>query len=354
MKGLVLSGGKGTRLRPLTYSGAKQLVPIANKPVLFYVLEDLVEAGITDIGVVVGDTQEQIEAAVGDGAQFGAAVTYIRQEAPLGLAHAVKIARDFLGNDPFVMFLGDNLIRDGIVPFVETFCQGEMNSLIVLKEVPNPQDFGIAELEAGKVIRLLEKPQASTTNLAVIGIYIFDHHIFEAVEQLRPSLRGELEITDAIQYLIDQQYQVEARHLTGYWTDTGKMDDMLEANRWVLEQLAPRISGAVDHASTIHGKVVIEPGAEIVNSEVRGPAIIGENTRIVNSFVGPFTSIDHDCQVVNSEIRHSIVLDSCIIETQGQRIKDSLIGRNVRIHPTETKPRAYNLVLGDHSNVGLI
>ena len=354
MKGLVLSGGRGTRLRPLTYTGAKQLVPIANKPVLFYVLEDLVEAGITDIGVVVGDTHEQVRAAVGDGSRFGASVTYIPQPEPLGLAHAVQVSREFLQNDPFVMFLGDNLVRDGIAPYVETFKQGEMNSLILLKEVPNPQDFGIAELREGRVIRLVEKPKEPWTNLVVTGIYMFDHHVFEAVEQIRPSFRGELEITDAIQHLIDHRYHVEARHLTGHWTDTGKMDDMLEANRWVLELLEARTSGTVDGASVLYGNVVIEQNAEIVGSVIRGPAIVGENTRIVNSSIGPFTSVAHDCTIVDSEIEHSIVLESCHIETRGQRIEDSLIGRNVRIRPSEGKPGTYKLVLGDHSTVGIL
>lgn len=354
MKGLVLSGGLGTRLRPLTYTGAKQLVPIANKPVLFYVLEHLVEAGITDIGIVVGDTHKQIRAAVGDGSAFGARVEYIQQAAPLGLSHAIQISRDYLRDEPFCMFLGDNLVRDGIAPFVEEFKKEPMNSMIVLKEVPNPEAFGVAELDGGRVVRLVEKPTNPATNLAVIGVYLFDHHVFEAVDRIKPSARGELEITDAIQYLIDAEYRVEARKLTGYWTDTGKMDDMLEANRWLLELLTPRMDGHADAASTVIGKVVVEAGASLEGTVVRGPAIIGRNTRLVNSYVGPFTSIDHDCVIVNSEIEHSIVLDSCRIEASGQRIEDSLIGRNVEIHPTAAKPRAYKLVLGDHSKVGLL
>ena len=354
MKGLVLSGGTGTRHRPFTYTGAKQLVPIANKPVLFYVLEHLVQAGITDIGVVVGDTHNQIEAAVGSGEALGARVTYVRQTEPLGLAPAVRISREFLGDEPFDMFLGDNLIRDGIVPFVEEFKKEPMNSMIVLKEVPNPSDFGIARLEGGRVTRLVEKPKDPETNLAVIGVYLFDRHIWEAVDNIKPSFRGELEITDAIQYLIDHQYRVEARRLTGHWTDTGKMDDMLDANHWVLELLTGRIDGRVDAASSVIGQVVLEEGASLEGSVVRGPAVIGRNTRLVNSYVGPFTSIDHDCVIVNSEIEHSIVLDSCRIEACGQRIEDSLIGRNVEVHPSQVKPRAYRLVLGDHSKIGLL
>lgn len=352
MKGLILSGGKGTRLRPLTYTGAKQLVPIGNKPVLFYVIEDLIEAQVTDLGIVVGDTAEQIQTAVGDGSRFGAHVTYIHQEAPLGIAHAVKISRDFLGGEPFVLFLGDNLIRDGIVPLVERFRQGPMNALIVLKEVSNPQDFGVAEFLDGRVARLVEKPKEPKSNLAVIGVYMFDHHVFEAVQHIKPSARGELEITDTIQYLIDHGHQVAYHHLTGYWTDTGKMDDMLEANRWVLEVMEPCLQGTVND-STIHGKVILEEGSEVVNSTVRGPAIIGQGTRIVNSYIGPFTSIYHHCLIVDTEIEHSIILENCHIEAAGQRIVDSLIGRNVEIAPSTIKPRAYKLVLGDHSKVGI-
>ncbi len=354
MKGLVLSGGKGTRLRPLTFTGAKQLVPIANKPVLFYVLEDLVEAGVIDIGIVVGDTHEQVRAAVGDGSAFGARVTYIQQDQPLGLAHAVRIARPFLQDDPFVMFLGDNLIRDGIVSFVRDFEQGGMNSLIVLKEVPNPREFGIAVLEQGRVTRLMEKPANPPTNLAVIGIYIFDNKVFEAVENLKPSPRGELEITDALQYLIEHGYRVEARHLTSYWTDTGKMDDMLEANRWVLEMLETSIDGTVDETSVLHGRVAIGEGAVISNSTIRGPVIIGRNTRIENCYVGPFTAIADDCVIQNSEIEHSIIMDACTIDAGGQRIEASLIGRSVQIGPVTHKPRAYKFVLGDHSKAGLL
>ncbi|MBM2826205.1 MAG: glucose-1-phosphate thymidylyltransferase [Dehalococcoidia bacterium] len=354
MKGLVLSGGRGTRLRPLTYTGAKQLVPVANKPVLFYVLEDLVAAGITDIGVVVGDTGDQIEAAVGDGSRFGSRVTYIHQEAPLGIAHAVKIARPFIGDDSFVLFLGDNLVRDGIVPLVESFKASDVNSLIVLKTVPNPSDFGVAVCEDGAVVRLIEKPADPPSNLAVIGIYMFDHHVFEAVENIRPSARGELEITDTIQYLIDKGLKVMPYHLEGYWTDTGKMDDMLEANRWVLEVIEPRLEGSVDEESTIHGKVVLEKDCHIINSVVRGPAIIGERTIIENCYIGPFTSIYHDCVITDAEIEHSIILEDCRIEAGGQRIVDSLIGRNVEIGRSPEKPRAYKLVLGDHSRVGLL
>ena len=354
MKGLILSGGKGTRLRPLTYTGAKQLVPVANKPVLFYAIEDLVESDVTDIGIVVGETADQIKEAVGDGSRFGAKVTYIQQDAPLGIAHAVKIAEPFLGKERFILFLGDNFIRDGIVPLVNEFRQGDMNSLIVLTKVKNPQDFGIAECEDGRVVRLVEKPKEPKSDLAVIGIYMFDHNVFTAVNNIKPSARGELEITETIQYLIDNNYKVTPHILTGWWIDTGKMEDILEANRLVLEVLEERIEGRVDGDSAIYGKVVLEKGAEVVDSVIRGPAIIGARTRIVNSYVGPFSSIDHDCQIVNAEIEHSVVLDNSRIEDLEHRIEDSLIGRNVEITKSPMKPRAYKLVLGDHSKVGML
>jgi len=355
MKGLILSGGKGTRLRPLTYTGAKQLVPVANKPVLFYAIEDLVEAGITDIGIVVGDTGDQIQAAVGDGSRFGARVTYIVQEAPLGIAHGVKIARDFLGEERFVLFLGDNFIRDGIVSLVESFRGNAANCQILLAKVPNPQRFGVAQLAPdGSMVRLVEKPKEFVSDLALVGIYMFDRHIFEAIARIRPSWRGELEITEAIQTLIDLGYKVSHQVLSGWWIDTGGMEDMLEANRLVLEIIEPDNRGSVDPASHVNGKVVIEKDAQIINSTVRGPAIIGERTRIVNSYVGPFTSIYHDCLLQDSEVEHSIVLEHCKIVDVHHRIEDSLIGRNVEITRSPVKPKAYKMMLGDHSKVGII
>jgi glucose-1-phosphate thymidylyltransferase len=354
MKGLVLSGGKGTRLRPFTYTGAKQLVPVANRPVLFYALDALVEAGITDIGIVVGDTAEQVQAAVGDGSRFGARVTYIHQPAPLGIAHAVLQARDFLQDERFVLFLGDNLVRDGIVPIVERFRHADINALMVLKEVPNPQDFGIALIEDGRVTRLIEKPKEPPTNLAVIGVYAFDHHVFKIIEGLRPSARGELEITDTLQGLLDQGYRVEHWYLSGPWTDTGKMGDLLEANRWMLEALPERREGRVDESSRLVGKVILEEDAEVQNSLIRGPAAIGARTRIVNSYIGPFTSIDHDCYIEGSEIEHAIVMEGTSIVQVVPRIEESLIGRFVRVGRSPERPRSLKLVLGDHSEIGLV
>ena len=354
MKGLILSGGKGTRLWPITYTGAKQLVPVANKPVLFYAIEDLVEAGITEIGIVVGDTGDQIRAAVGDGSAFGAKVTYIQQDAPLGIAHGVKIAEPFIGKDRFVLFLGDNFIRDGIVSLVKKFEDSGVNSQILLYRVRNPQDFGVAELSGGQVVRVTEKPKEPKSDLAVIGIYMFDHNVFEAVRNIKPSARGELEITDTIQYLITSGFAVAPQVITGWWIDTGKKDDLLEANRLILETFESRIEGEVDSSSQVNGKVIVEKGAEIRNSVVRGPAIIGEGTRIVNSYIGPFTSIYHHCTISDAEIEHSIVLENCRIVDIGTRIEDSLIGRNVEITRSLDKPKAYKLVLGDHSKVGVV
>jgi glucose-1-phosphate thymidylyltransferase len=354
MKGLILSGGKGTRLRPITYTSAKQLVPVANRPVLFRVLDAMVEAGITDIGIVVGDTAPVIEATVGDGSAWGAKVTYIHQEEPLGLAHAVKISESFLTDDRFVMFLGDNVIQGGIASLVKQFAASDWNAQIVLKRVENPQQFGVAELRDGRVVRLVEKPKDPPSNLALVGIYMFDHHVFEAVKAIKPSWRGELEITDAIQYLIEKGYKVYPYIHEGWWIDTGKMEDLLEANRLVLETIEPRMDGLVDADSKVNGKVVIEKDAEIINSTVRGPAIIGERTRVVNAYIGPYTSIYHDCLIADCEIEHSIIMEDCKITDIHHRIEDSLIGRNVEIVRSPVKPRAYKMVLGDHSRVGIL
>ncbi len=355
MKGLILSGGKGTRLYPITYTQAKQLVPVANKPVLFRVIEALQEAGIQDIGIVIGDTGPEIRQAVGKGRRWGVRITYIEQEAPLGLAHAVKISQEFIGDDRFVMFLGDNVIQGGISQLIREFEQSDWNCQVVLTEVEEPQHYGVAELdEAGQILRLVEKPRNPPSNLALVGIYMFDPHIFQAVHSIQPSWRGELEITDAIQWLIDHGYTVRPYIHRGWWIDTGKPIDMLAANDRVLAELVPEVRGYVDRDSQIDHLVTVEEGAEIVNSVVRGPTIIGRNCRIVNSFIGPFTSIYHDTLVENSEIEHSIVLDHSHIENVPHRIQDSMIGRNVHITHSPIKPRAYKLILGDNSKVGLL
>lgn len=355
MKGLILSGGKGTRLRPFTYTGAKQLVPVANKPVLFYAIEDLVEAGIREIGIVVGDTGDQVRNAVGDGAAFGARVTYIEQDAPRGIAHGIKIARDFLGDDPFVLFLGDNFIRDGIVSQVNAFRNGTMNGQIILYHMDDPSSMGVAVLDGnGRVLRLVEKPKQFISPYAVIGIYMFDHHVFEAVNAIKPSARGELEITDTLQYLIDKGLNVCAHVLSGWWIDTGKMADILEANRLILDVLEPRNEGQVNGDARIEGRVTLQKGAVVVNSTVRGPAIIGERTRIENAFVGPYTSIYHDCLIRNCEIEHSVVLEHSKICDAPARIADSLIGRNVEIDRSGGNTKTLKMMVGDYSKVGIL
>jgi glucose-1-phosphate thymidylyltransferase len=355
MKGLVLSGGKGTRLRPITYTSAKQLVPVANKPVLFRVIESIRDAGISDIGIVIGDTGDEIRAAVGNGRRWGVNITYIPQEAPLGLAHAVKISQEFIGDDRFVMFLGDNCIQGGISPLIEQFGRSSFNAQIVLKKVADPRQFGVAELDdEGRIQRLVEKPREPRSDLALVGIYMFDHHIFEAVNSISPSPRGELEITDAIQWLVSHGLEVYPYVHEGWWIDTGKKDDILEANRLILDELQPSIQGYVDRDSQLIGKVIIEAGAEVINSTIRGPAIIGERTRILNSYVGPFTSIYHNCLIEESEIEHSIVLEHSSIRGVPHRIEDSLIGRNVTVTRSPLKPKAYRLLLGDNSTVGVL
>jgi glucose-1-phosphate thymidylyltransferase len=354
MKGLILSGGKGTRLYPLTFTSAKQLIPVANKPVLFRVIEAIRDAGVSDIGIVIGDTGPEIRAAVGDGGRWGVNITYIPQEAPLGLAHAVKISRDFLSDDRFVMFLGDNVIQGGISPLLRGFATSDYTAQIVLTRVAEPQHYGVAELEDGHIKRLIEKPKQPASNLALVGIYMFDRHVFEAVEAIKPSGRGELEITDAIQYLVEKRYVVHPYVHEGWWIDTGKPIDMLAANSLVLQELAPHIEGMVDRDSEVEGQVTIEKGAEIINSRIRGPVIIGEGTRVENSFVGPFTSIYHHCLIQNSEIEHCIVLEHTHITDLPARLEDSLIGRHVEVTRSTVKPRALKMTLGDYSKVGIL
>jgi glucose-1-phosphate thymidylyltransferase len=355
MKGLILSGGTGSRLRPLTYTNAKQLIPVANKPILFRVIESIRDAGIQDIGIVIGSTGEQIREAVGRGGRWGVNITYIEQDAPLGLAHAVKISHDFLGDDRFVMFLGDNVIEGGISPLIAQFADSDWNSQIVLTRIKDPRQYGVAELgENGRIVRLVEKPKQPPSDLALVGIYMFDHHIFEAVNAINPSWRGELEITDAIQWLVDSGHAVHPYVHRGWWIDTGKRDDMLEANDLVLEEIEYKIEGYVDRDSQVGRRVAIQRGAEIINSVVRGPVIIGENSRIVNSYVGPFTSIADNVVVENSEIEHSMVLENSEIRDIEARIQDSLIGRNVKITRSPIKPKALKLTLGDNSQVGIL
>jgi glucose-1-phosphate thymidylyltransferase len=325
---------------------------VANKPILFYGIESLVAAGITELGIIVGDTEEEIRAAVGDGSRWGANVTFIRQEAPLGLAHAVKIAEPYLETEAFVMYLGDNLVLDGITAFVEEFKRKQPDALVLLAEVQKPERFGVAEVNDGRLVGLEEKPERPKSNLALVGVYLFGPKIFKAVNAIKPAERGELEITDAIRYLVDHNARVEPHIIHGWWKDTGRLEDMLEANRIVLDQLEPRNDGTVTGSSQVIGKVCVETGAEIVDSVVRGPAIIGTRSRIINSYIGPFTSIYHGVEITNSEIEHSIVLEnSKIIDVA--RLEDSLIGKDVLIRRTDRMPKALRFMLGDHSEVEL-
>ncbi|MEV4439890.1 glucose-1-phosphate thymidylyltransferase [Streptomyces sp. NPDC049577] len=351
MKALVLSGGTGSRLRPITHTSAKQLVPVANKPVLFYVLEAIADAGITEVGIVVGETADEIRAAVDSGGFTGLDITYIPQEAPLGLAHAVRVAQDFLGDDDFLMYLGDNFIVGGVTGLVEEFRATRPDAQILLTRVPDPTAFGVAELdEHGAVIGLEEKPEKPKSDLALVGVYLFTPAIHEAVRSIEPSWRGELEITHAIQWLIDRQRDVRSTTISGYWKDTGNVGDMLEVNRTVLETVEPRIDGDVDEASEIVGRVRIAPGAVVRDSRIVGPAVIGTGTEITGSYVGPFTSISQECRLTDSEIEFSIVLPGSSI-TGVRRVEASLIGRSVEVTPAPRAPAAHRLILGDHSKV---
>ncbi|HUP48437.1 MAG TPA: glucose-1-phosphate thymidylyltransferase [Thermoanaerobaculia bacterium] len=354
MKGLILSGGKGTRMRPLTYTSAKQLIPVANKPVLVYGIEAIVAAGIPEIAIIVSpETGGEIRHAIGDGARFGAAVTYIEQDAPRGLAHAVLIAEDFLGRSPFVMYLGDNLLQHGITPLVEEYRSIDCNSEILLTQVPNPSQFGVAELSSeGRVVRLTEKPAEPKSDLALVGVYMFDATIFDAAKAIRPSRRGELEITDAIQWLLDNGHTVHPHVVKGWWKDTGKIEDMLEANRTVLDTFERDVRGTITN-SQIEGKVIVEEGAEIVDSVVRGPSIIGKDARINHAYVGPYTSIGNGCALEYCELENSIVLECSTIAHVNGRIEASLIGKNVKIGRTQRKPAAYRFMVGDNSEVGI-
>ncbi|MFD5451409.1 glucose-1-phosphate thymidylyltransferase [Streptomyces sp. NPDC003470] len=351
MKALVLSGGAGTRLRPLTHTSAKQLVPVANKPVLFYGLEAIAEAGVTEVGIVVGDTAAEIRQAVGDGSKFGLTVTYLPQEAPLGLAHAVLIAQEFLGDDDFVMYLGDNFIVGGISSIVDDFRAQRPDAQILLTRVSDPRAFGVAELGPdSNVIGLEEKPATPKSDLALVGVYLFTSAVHRAVRAIKPSWRGELEITHALQWLIDHGHDVRSTTVSGYWKDTGNVTDMLEVNRSVLESAEPRIEGDVDDVSEIIGRVRIEEGAKVTASRIVGPAVIGAGTVICSSYVGPFTSISNDCDITDSEIEFSIVLDNSSVRG-ARRVEASIIGRNVEVTPAPRAPAAHRLILGDHSKV---
>ncbi len=353
LKGLILSGGAGTRLRPITHTSAKQLVPVANKPVLFYGIEALVEAGITEIGIIIApETGEEIKQAAGDGSQFGATTTYIEQEAPLGLAHALLTAEGFLGESPFVMYLGDNLLRNGLVELVEAFRASEPEALILLTSVPDPSSYGVAELDGARVVRLVEKPEDPPSDLALVGVYMFGPAIFDAAKGIEPSARGELEITDAIDALIDGGKRVEPHIVRGWWKDTGRLEDMLEANRLVLEDLESRVDGELIE-SRVEGRVVIEAGAKLERTTVRGPAIIAAGAHITDSYVGPYTAIDRDVVIAGSEIEHSIVLAGSRIRDLPARMEASLLGKGVTVERSLGMPKTLRFLVGDNADIAM-
>ena len=353
MKGLILSGGAGTRLRPITHTSAKQLVPVANKPVLFYGLEAMRAAGIAEVGIVVGDTRVEIEAAVGDGSRFDLRVTYLPQEAPLGLAHAVMIAEDFLGDSAFVMYLGDNLLKEGIAPFVQRFADTQPDALILLQKVADPSAYGIAELKDGCVTRLVEKPAEPRSDLALVGVYIFTPAVFESVKAITPSPRGELEITDAIQHMIDRGRRVESHIVKGWWKDTGKLEDMLEANRLILSTIERDVRGTTTEC-IVEGPVVVGATSCLERCTVRGPVIIGERCHLAGAFIGPYTAINDDVTIEDAEMENSIILEGSSVCSLSARMTDSLIGKNVSIRRSDARPVAYRFMVGDSSQIGIL
>jgi glucose-1-phosphate thymidylyltransferase len=353
LKGLILSGGKGTRLRPITHTSAKQLVPVANKPVLFYGIEAMAQAGIEDVGIIIApETGPEIQEVAGDGSRFGVRLTYIVQDAPLGLAHAVLTAEPFLQDSPFVMYLGDNLLQGGIEDLVAAFRKHGPDALILLTPVPDPEQYGVAELSDGTVVRLVEKPPKPKTNLALVGVYMFTPVVHAAARAIEPSGRGELEITDAIQHLVDTGLRVEPHIVKGWWKDTGRLEDMLAANRLVLDTIETRIDGELVD-SQVDGRVVVEPGARLEHSTVRGPAIIGAGARLIDCYVGPYTAVGEGCEIRNSEVEHSILLAGSSVQDLAGRMESSLLGRNVTIRHERRQPRTYRFLVGDNSEVGI-
>jgi glucose-1-phosphate thymidylyltransferase len=354
MKGLILSGGKGTRLRPITHTSAKQLVPVANKPVLFYGIEAMAEAGIEDVGIIIApETGAEIRAAAGDGSRFGVRITYVEQDEPRGLAHAALTAETFLAGQPFVMYLGDNLLQGGITELVDAFRSSAPDALILLTPVSDPQNYGVAELDGERVVRLVEKPPQPATDLALVGVYMFTAAIHDASRAIEPSARGELEITDAIQHLVDGGARVEPHIVRGWWKDTGRLDDMLEANRLVLDRIEPRVEGELVE-SQCDGRVIVELGARLERTTVRGPAVIGARAQLSDCYVGPYTAIGEDCVICEAEVEHSILLAGSSVRRLEGRMESSLLGRNVTISRGVRQPRAYRFMVGDNSEIGIL
>jgi glucose-1-phosphate thymidylyltransferase len=378
LKGLILSGGKGTRLRPITYTSAKQLVPVANKPVLFYGIEAMAAAGIEQVGIIIApETGPEIEAAAGDGSKFGVKIDYIVQDEPLGLAHAVLTAEPFLGKSPFVMYLGDNLLQGGIADLVSAFTEHSPDALILLTPVRDPEHYGVAELASsdgataggddaaasagvgpadgspGRVVRLIEKPAEPKTDLALVGVYMFTASIHDAARAIEPSARGELEITDAIQRLLDTGARVEPHIVRGWWKDTGRLEDMLEANRLILDNLVERCDGELID-SQIDGRVVVEPGARLERATVRGPAVIGAGAQLRDCYIGPYTAVGENCSIAGAEVEHSILLAGSSVCDLDGRMESSLLGRNVSVRRSNGQPRAYRFMVGDNSDISIL
>ncbi len=354
LKGLILSGGKGTRLRPITHTSAKQLVPVANRPVLFYAIQAMADAGIEEVGIIIApETGDEIREVTGNGERFGVRITYIIQDEPAGLAHAVLTAEPFLGDAPFVMYLGDNLLQGGIGELVRAFDEHAPDALILLTEVSDPENYGVAELKDGVVVRLVEKPAQPRTNLALVGVYMFTPAVHAAARAISPSARGELEITDAIQHLVDSGLRVDPHVVQGWWKDTGRLEDMLAANRLVLDTIATRVDGELVD-SQVDGRVIVEAGARLERSSVRGPAIIGAGAQLIDAYVGPYTAVGEDCVISGAEVEHSILLAGSEVRNLDGRMESSLLGRNVKIGRGERQPRAYRFMVGDNSEIGIL
>ena len=354
MKALIASGGRGTRLRPITHTRNKHLIPIANKPILHYAIEAAAHAGITEVGIVINADSDEVPRAIGDGARWGIHITYIPQQAPGGLAQVVALAEEFVGTDKFIFYLGDNMVVGGVRRFIEEFEKSNSNCFLTLARVKDPERFGVPEIRDGRIVAVEEKPKHPKSSFAVAGIYLYDHHIFEAVKAIKPSGRGELEISDAHQYLIEKGFKIGYTEITGWWKDTGKPTDLLEANRLVLDNITPSNEGIVDERSTVAGKVVIQKGARIINSVVRGPAIIGEECVIEESYVGPFSSIGSHTTVRKSEIEYSIILRDCKILDVGIRLEGSILGNDVEIVEASGKPLVHRFMIGDQSRVEVV
>jgi len=354
LKGLILSGGKGTRLRPITHTSAKQLVPVANKPVLFYGIEAMAHAGIKEIGIIIApETGDEIREVTGDGSQFGVSITYIPQTEPLGLAHAVLTAEEFLGDSPFAMYLGDNLLQGGIDELVKAFDEEQPDAMILLTPVPDPEHFGVAELQDGRVVALAEKPPEPKTNLALVGVYLFTPLIHTAAKSIEPSPRGELEITDAIQWMVDQGHRIDPHVVQGWWKDTGRLADMLEANRLILDRIERGVEGDVID-SEVEGRVIVEPGAKLERVRVLGPAIIGAGAQLKDCYIGPYTAIDAGCVVEGAEIEYSILLAGSSVRNLDGRMEASLLGKDAAILRGDRQPRAHRFLVGDNSTIEIL